>query len=248
VSSALVVSVHDVAVSTAPATLGWMDDLDELGVRASLLVVPGPWRGPGLADDPDLATWLRLQAARGHEVAQHGWVHEPPDPGPAWRRMVNQAVCRGAGEFWSLEEGAARARLLRGRTVLWGAGLDPVGFTPPGWLASPASVRALRSLGYGYTTTHRGVHDLRSGRRLTALALSNRPGSPTERLGCEVVRRAARHAVDRGQVVRIALHPDDRLRPGLREATLATIEACLQGGARSMTYAELVAAHAAPVA
>jgi len=154
---------------------------------------------------------------------------------------VNQAVSRGCGEFWSLEEGAARARLLRGRTVLWGEGLDPEGFTPPGWLASAASVRALRAAGYRYTTDHRGVLDLVRGVRIPAFALSNRPGSAAARMGSRLMRQTARRAVARGGVVRIALHPDDRSSSQLIEATLAVVDECLQAGAQPLTYAQLVA-------
>lgn len=240
----LVVSVHDVAASTADASRAWVHDLDQLGVRCTLLVVPGPWRGPALDDEPELCAWLRRRTAGGDEVAQHGWVHEPPDPGPAWRWAVNRAVSRGCGEFWALAEGAARARLVRGRSLLWSQGLDPVGFTPPGWLASAASVRALRSLGYRYTTSHRGVTDLVSGERHEAFALSNRPDSAAERVGSQLVRLGARRATARGGTVRIALHPEDRGSAALREATLATIAGCLEAGATPTTYAELVAQQA----
>jgi predicted deacetylase len=244
-TATLVVSVHDVAPGTADASRAWVDELDRLGIRSTLLVVPGPWRGPGLADDDELAAWLRGRVAAGHEVAQHGWVHAPPDPGPALRRTVDRAVCRGCGEFWSLSEGAARVRLQRGRQVLWAQGLDPTGFTPPGWLASAASIDALRALGYRYTTSHRGVLDLVTGHRLASFPLSNRPGSPTERLGAELLRRAARRGAERGRLVRVALHPDDLDRPGLRRLTVAALAEALDRGAEPLPYAELVARDAA---
>jgi hypothetical protein len=244
-SGVLVVSVHDVASGTAVASRRWVEHLDRLGIRSTLLVVPGPWRGPGLADDPSLAAWLRDRSAAGHEVAQHGWVHAPPDPGPAWRRAVDRAVCRGCGEFWSLEEGAARTRLLRGRQVLWSQGLDPIGFTPPGWLASAASIRALRSAGYRYTTSHRGVLDLVTGARTWSFALSNRPGSPGERAGVQLLRHIAVQGVEKGRVVRVALHPDDLERPGLERATVAALAEVCERGAEAIPYAELVARRAA---
>lgn len=244
----LVVSVHDVAPATAEATRTWVADLDERGVPASLLVVPGPWRGPGLADAPDLAAWLRHRAADGHEVAQHGWVHAPATPGPVWRWAVNRVVSRGCGEFWALDHEQARVRLQRGRTVLWDAGLDPCGFTPPGWLASNESLLALHELGYRYTTSHRGVLDLVHDERWTVPALSNRPGGRGERLGTQVMGRAARRGVARGRGARIALHPDDLDRPGLREATLTAIDACLEAGAEPVPYATLVARRPAATA
>jgi hypothetical protein len=237
----MVVSVHDVAPATAAASRAWIGELAALGVRATLLVVPGPWRGSCLEGDETMAAWLRAAAVDGHEIAQHGWAHAAAGPSPAWREVVNRAVCRGCGEFWSLDESEARTRLQRGRAVLWAHGLDPVGFTPPGWLASAASVRAMRSLGYRYTTSHRGVTDLVSGRRHAAFALSHRPGGAGERLGAELMRRAARRAVEQGRAVRLALHPADLARPGLREATVATISACLAEGATAVPYAEMVA-------
>jgi len=42
-------------------------------------------------------------------------------------------------------------------------------------------------------------------------------------------------------LVRIALHPDDLHRPGLRDATLRAIESVLRVGAQAMTYADVVA-------
>ncbi|MGH6655287.1 MAG: hypothetical protein ACRDVE_08775, partial [Actinocrinis sp.] len=49
----LVVSIHDVALATAAESARWLADLDGLGVRATLLVVPGPWREPALANAPE---------------------------------------------------------------------------------------------------------------------------------------------------------------------------------------------------
>jgi hypothetical protein len=46
---------------------------------------------------------------------------------------------------------------------------------------------------------------------------------------------ACRNAA-RGGLVRIALHPDDLARPGLRDATLRTIEAVLAAGGHALTY------------
>lgn len=238
----LVVSVHDVAPATAEAARDWCASLDLFGVPASLLVVPGPWRGGALADDPDLAAWLQQRCAGGDEVVLHGWAHAAPPGGPAWRRMVGAAVARGAGEFWTLDEAEARRRLELGRDALGAAGLMADGFTPPGWLASPATLAALRSLGFGFTTGHGGVRDLRTGARHHAPALSHRPGVFGERLGAWLVPAVAARRAAAGRPVRIALHPDDLDRPGLRAATVSAIDAALVAGARPCTYGDVVAA------
>lgn len=51
----IVVSVHDIAPGTAAQTMRWLADLDARGICATLLLMPGPWRGRRLAEDPELA-------------------------------------------------------------------------------------------------------------------------------------------------------------------------------------------------
>ncbi|WP_345433706.1 polysaccharide deacetylase family protein [Actinoallomurus vinaceus] len=237
----LVVSVHDVAPVTAEQTRRWCADADSLGIPVSLLVVPGPWRGTSLADEPGYAEVLRARAAHGDELVMHGWSHQAGPEGSLPRRTVGRLVARGAAEFGALDEVQAADRLMSGRAVLREMGLVACGFTPPGWLASPATNRALRQAGFRYTTSHFGVRDLRSGRLWRGFALSHRPGGAGERLGAVLVKEWARWRARRGGLVRIALHPGDLDRPGLRDTTLRAIEAVLAAGGRAMTYSDVVA-------
>ena len=48
-----------------------------------------------------------------------------------------------------------------------------------------------------------------------------------------------------GGLVRIALHPEDLHRPGLRDTSLRAIEAVLSAGGHAMTYGAVVEAGAA---
>jgi predicted deacetylase len=238
----LVVSVHDVSPATEAQTRRWCADADALGVRVSLLVIPGPWRGASLADCPDYAPVLRERAGRGDEIVLHGWTHAALPGGSAARRAVARVVARGAAEFAAIDTAEATERLDAGRTVLSGLGLAVTGFTPPGWLASPGAVRALSDTGFAYLTTHRGLWRLPQRRLEPAFALSNRPvGGVTERLGSQLMHRWARRGARRGALVRIALHPDDLSRPGLRDRTLRAIESVLAAGGTALTYGELAA-------
>ncbi len=233
----LVVSVHDVAPASAAATGRWCADADALGIPVSLLVIPGPWRGASLADEPGYAEVLRDRVARGDELVLHGWTHVAGPEGPWPRRQVGRAVARGAAEFAALDEAQAGERLSAGRAVLARLGLDTTGFTPPGWLASPAADRALRAAGFRYTTSHFGVKDLRTGRLRRGFALSHRPGGgPAEWVGARLLSGYADWRAHRGGLIRIALHPDDLTRPGLRDTTLRAIEAVLATGAVATTY------------
>jgi uncharacterized protein len=242
----LVVSVHDVAPASALACRAWVRDLDRLGVPASLLVIPGPWRGPSVADDAETAAWLHRRVDAGDEVVQHGWLHEGVPGGARWRQAVGQVVARGCAEFVALDDAAAARRLEWGREALDRVGLAVDGFTPPGWLASPGSLRAMRRLGFRYTTSHLGIHQLvPSGPTVRAPALSHRPGGRGERIAADLLARVSRRSAAAGRGVRIALHPADRARPGLVDATLDAIASVVALGAVPRTYGAVVALAAA---
>ena len=239
----LVVSVHDVAPASFGPSLGWVGELDRMGVPATLLVIPGPWRGQTLAAGTAFVAWLRAARAAGHEIAQHGWSHEAvAGPGHHLRRATGRLLARGCEEFWSLTDDQASARLVRGRTALECAGFAVEGFTPPGWLASPAATESMAAAGFRYTTTHTAVIDLVAQRRHHALVFCHRPGGPLEGAGARLMNAAARHLPRRDRSVRIALHPDEFVQPHLRRASLQAISAALAAGARPATYLDVVGA------
>jgi predicted deacetylase len=91
-------------------------------------------------------------------------------------------------------------------------------------------------LGFRYTTSHAGIHVLPAGPVVRAPALSHRPGGRGERIAAQVLARVARRAAAARRGVRIALHPADRTRPGLVNATLDTIAEVLALGAVPRTY------------
>jgi uncharacterized protein len=239
----LIVSIHDVAPSTAWAARAWAEELDRRHVPATLLVVPGPWEGPPLRLDRDLVAWLHERRQRGDEISQHGWTHRAVAGARAWRRALASVAARGCAEFWSLDTREAKRRIELGRDVLHRAGLAPIGFTPPGWLASTPTREVLADLGYGYTTSRRAVLDLETGESHRVPALSQRPGSAAEALGRSVVDGWARRLVRRAASTRLALHPLDLDNPALVESNLAVIDRVLEAGARARTYRDFVTTH-----
>ena len=95
--------------------------LDELGLHATFFV-----EGLNTELYPDT---LRELDAAGHEVAYHGWRHEPwagLDPGTEWEL---------------LERGVRRMGDL---------GIELAGFRPPGGDLTSASLELLRDLGFAY--------------------------------------------------------------------------------------------------
>lgn len=244
-SATLVVSLHDVAPATARQTEGWLAALDRRGIPVSLLVIPGEWRGRSLCSDAGFVRFVADRAAAGDEIVQHGWRHAAGVDGHGWRSLAQRAVCRGAGEFAAVSEQSALLRLRAGRGAMRQAGLEAAGFTAPGWLHSPGTVKALVSMGFRYTTTHFGVLDLRRGTSIGGLALSNRPGSAAAGIASQLMLRTSRLVSRTGGLVRIALHPDDLDHPGLADSTLTAIDRCLAAGARAVTYGDLLARAAA---
>lgn len=88
---------------------------------------------------PDALTGIE---AAGHEVAYHGWCHEPwVDLSPA---REHELFARGL---------AAMAPL----------GLRPVGFRPPGGALAPSSPRTLAELGFAYCSPAGAGAGLRDG-------------------------------------------------------------------------------------
>lgn len=239
--ASLVVSLHDVAPGSARQTEAWLAALDRRGIPLSLLVIPGEWRGRSLCSDAGFVRFVAGRAAAGDEIVQHGWQHAAGVDGHGWRSIAQRAVCRGAGEFAAVSEQSALLRLRAGRSVMRHVGLEATGFTAPGWMHSPGTMKALAALGFRYTTTHFGVVDLSRGTSIGGLALSNRPGSAAAGIASQLMLRTSRVISRTGGLVRIALHPDDLDHPGLADSTLAAIDRCLATGARAVTYGDLLA-------
>lgn len=239
----VVVSLHDVAASTADATLTWLDHLDRRNVPATLLVVTGPWQGPPIGDDPVLVDHLHQAVVRGHEVAFHGVDHTAVTPlrhRDHARSATGRLLARGCAEFAALHEPEATQRLASGLSELRALGFDVTGFTAPGWLMSPGTLEALRHTNLAYATTQWHVRELSTWRRLRIPALSHRPGSPLGTTAAQALWRVGKHRLDHGRATRLALHPRDLNHPRLQATTLALLDHAMALGARFTTYTHLV--------
>lgn len=238
--SRLVVSIHDVAAATADASRIWLDRLDGIGIPVVLKVVPGPYLDRPLASAPTLVSDLVAAAGRGHEVCLHGWCHRA-EPGTGLRARLGRVVARGAEEFWSLDPIRAERRVRRGLFALRDCGLEPAGFTPPGWLAPRATRDVLAGIGLQWTTDHCGVSDLGEHRRIPATAWCYRGGATETNVGAAVVRRAVRRSARWGGVVRFAVHPVDTEDRWLVDATVELIRDLIEEGAEPTTFGALTA-------
>ncbi|MBU6315924.1 MAG: DUF2334 domain-containing protein [Acidobacteria bacterium] len=240
--SVVIVSLHDVAPATFTESVRWLELVESRGMVASLLVVPGPWRGCQMQGEHEFVSWLHEATGRGHEVALHGWLHtKVEDRLASPLRKTHAALrARGCAEFAHLSEHGARHRLERGLDVLGGAGFEPTGFVPPGWMASAGARAAMASLGFEWTTTQWQIHFLHDATTARIASISQRPGSRVT----DLARRGNRSAIDlvarRHSAVRIALHPDDLRHPELHDDTAWMLDRLTVAGHRSATYGSLV--------
>ncbi|MFZ4719322.1 MAG: DUF2334 domain-containing protein [Ilumatobacteraceae bacterium] len=240
--SVVVVSLHDVAPATFTESARWLDLVTAHGMTASLLVVPGPWRGRQMTGEPEFIAWLHDAQAAGHEIALHGWRHTKVEDRLASPiRKTHAALrARGCAEFAHLSEHGARHRLELGLEVLRDADFHPDGFVPPGWMASTGARAAMAALGFEWTTTQWQVHFLHDNSTARIASISQRPGSRVT----DLARRANRSAIDLAarhrSPVRIALHPDDLRHQELYEDTDWMFRRLAESAHRSVTYGSLV--------
>jgi len=239
----VIVSLHDVASSTAQATLEWLGHLDQRQVPATLLVVTGAWQGAALQQDPTLVDHLHRAVQRGHEVALHGVSHTAVAPRRRrdhTRAVTGRLLARGCAEFATLDRTEATRRLTTGLAELRRLGFDVTGFTPPGWLMSPGTLEALPHTSLSYATTQWHIRELSTWRRLRIPALSHRPDSPLAGAAAQTFLHVGLRRLSLGRTTRIALHPRDLDDRRLLATSLELIDRAQAQGARFTTYIDLV--------
>lgn len=238
----LLVSIHDVTPAHERSLEALYRLLDEVGVRRyALLVVPN-WHGAWpLADFPRFTAGLRQRAAAGAEIVLHGLRH---DEVGQRRTLAHRARTFGRtdreGEFASLDAPEAAARIDQGRAALRAAGLEPVGFVAPAWLARPDLARVARNAGLRFIEDTQALTALAHGERIPAPATCWSTRRAWRRAGSVVVA-AARLRLERARpLVRIAFHPPDAAWPWVLASCRRTLAALLERRA-VITYGEVLA-------
>ncbi|ONI82337.1 DUF2334 domain-containing protein [Saccharothrix sp. ALI-22-I] len=211
----LVVSLSGIGPSTLARCADLADELDRRRVPLSLLLAPRK-AVPGEA-----LNWVRTRVAAGDALVLHGFDHQP-DP-------THRAVSlRRRAEFSALPAHEAGLRLVAARTALARLGLTTDLFAPPGWLASPGTVVALKRHRFAVCADMAGVRDLRTGEvRTGRVRMLSEHWSYLLGTG-----RAAR----RGGLVRIGVDAASLDRLGPREVLLEAVDLALHHGASPMTY------------
>ncbi|MEY2626997.1 MAG: hypothetical protein RJB08_756 [Actinomycetota bacterium] len=235
----LVVSLHDVAPSTAEKSRRWLELLEARSLHVSLLVVPGRWQGSELRSSGSFLSWLRRAESNGHEVVLHGWQHQRSGSPRGSRARIGALLGRGCEEFWSADDAEASQRIADGLATLRDEGFSPTGFVAPGWLMSQATIRALRAASMRYTVTHTRVIDLESLHERRVPVTSQRPNSRLAGAAAYGTLGLAALQLSRAKPIRVAIHPNDIVEPLLRRTNLRLCDNAIGHGYTSMTYRDL---------
>jgi predicted deacetylase len=210
----VVVSVHDIAPSTADDVHWLLDRLDAIGVRRRVLKVVPRWKGvDDLRRDDEvshrLVARLRDEVSQGSEVVFHGLTHqlEGPPLGPWHQRVRVRLFSPRSPEFAGVDPEAARRRLEDGLGDLATLGFDSPGFCPPSWIAPRWVDAVAHAVGFRYILRVNDVRDLDSGidhRWPTAGYMG--VGGRQERL-YELQREVTVRGPIQPQTLRFHLHP-----------------------------------------
>jgi predicted deacetylase len=206
----LLLSIHDVTPALEEPVRRLWELCEERGVRPALFVVPN-WHGSWpLAEHPRFVRWLRERADDGAEIFLHGERHDEQGLRRGWSdelRALGRTACEG--EFLTLDEPRARARLERGTALLRRLGLPPIGFVAPAWLAREDTARAAFDCGLLLGEDECSVHLHQRATRLPSPVV-RWSGRTAVRARLSALVADARWMLQSHHwLVRLALHPGD---------------------------------------
>lgn len=224
----LLASIHDVG----PRFEREIDLLADLftrrlgSARFAMLVVPNHWGEAPLRAGTPFAAKLRGWADAGVEMFVHGWFHRDTARHIGAARLKARWMTASEGEFLGLDQGEAARRMADGQSLIEDiTGRTVAGFIAPAWLYGAGAHAALAQSGFALAEDHFSVWSPRSGQRLArgpVVTWASR--SAPRRLSSRAVAAAARLALHRQRVVRIAAHPGDTTRPELLQSITRTLD------------------------
>ncbi len=218
----LLVSVSGVREATRDAAIGFAEEMDQRGVRLSLLVAPRLKGGYRLTEDPTTLAWLHGRCGRGDAVVLHGYDQA--------------ATKRRRAEFATLPRHEALLRLTAADRTMEQVGLRTRLFAAPRWDVSAGATAALPELGFRLSLGLTGIYDLERNSVQKARVYGMGEGFRAEPWWCRALILGAARTARRGGVLRLAVSAAQLGRPGPRQALLDAVDLALYHGARSEVY------------
>ena len=208
----LVVSLHDVSPVTQESCARILEQLAEVGVReTSLLVVPDFHGKASVREHPEFQQWLSSQVAAGHEPVLHGYYHRrqsKPGDSPL-ATFTTEFYTAGEGEFFDLDRDEALKLLQRGLATFSFLPRGITGFVAPAWLLGSEAREAVRLARFRYTTSVGGVWMFKDNRRIPSRSLVWSTRSSWRQI-VSLGWNSSLASVLRGAgLLRIGIHPPD---------------------------------------
>jgi predicted deacetylase len=234
---AVLLVLHDVAPSTWTDYQPFVEAVDALGnVPMTWLVVPNFHRHNTLDAHPAFCRMLDTRAARGDELALHGYFHDDQEPRPTTPRdWFMRRVYTHEGEFYRLSRETALARLRDGIDVFQRHGWPLHGFVAPAWLMSDGTRQALCELPFSYTSDPQHLYRLPDFTAIDAPGLVWSARSAWRRGLSKLVCEQREQRWCQAPVIRLGLHPVDMRHRFSRDYWLHTLERLLNEGRVPMT-------------
>ncbi|MEP6765518.1 MAG: polysaccharide deacetylase family protein [Gemmatimonadaceae bacterium] len=210
----LLVSIHDVTPAFDESARVLWNLCRDNGATPALLVVPN-WHGEWpLVQHPDFVQWIRECALAGAEILLHGERHDevglPRTPADSLRAFGRTAR---EGEFLTLDEASAYARIQRGLHLFHDLAINPIGFVPPAWLAREETFAAVKRCGLGVSEDEDGIRVHARNVRMSAPAIRWSGRTPF-RARASALLASWRWQTQRCKpLMRLALHPQDLSSP-----------------------------------
>lgn len=232
--------LHDVAPQTWIDYQPFVETVDAMGnVPMTWLVVPDFHRHNPLDAHPGFRRLLSARLERGDELVLHGYFHcdEGPPPRTPYDWFMRR-VYTHEGEFYSLSENAALARLHAGLELFQRYNWPLQGFVAPAWLMSPGTRQALRQLPLRYTSGPQHLYRLPDFSPIAAPGLVWSARSAWRRKASRLLSLQRERRWQQAAVIRLGLHPVDMRHPDSRQYWLDTLERLLEQGRQPLTKAD----------
>ncbi|QBF28291.1 DUF2334 domain-containing protein [Pseudomonas tructae] len=233
----LLLVLHDVAPQTWPDYQPFVEAVDTLGdIPMTWLVVPDFHKCNPLEQAPGFRLMLDRRLQRGDEMALHGYFHTDDSPPPrSLRDYLLRRVYTREGEFYSLGQAQAQARLEAGIELFQRYGWPLAGFVAPGWLMSDGTRQVLRQLPLRYTSDPQHIYHLPEFDPIPAPGLVWSARSNWRRGVSKILCHAYEVQLRHAPVIRLGVHPVD-MRHGLsRQYWLKTLQRLLHQGREPLT-------------
>ncbi|ADG80194.1 Deacetylase OS=Tsukamurella paurometabola (strain ATCC 8368 / DSM / CCUG 35730 / CIP 100753/ JCM 10117 / KCTC 9821 / NBRC 16120 / NCIMB 702349 / NCTC 13040)OX=521096 GN=Tpau_3616 PE=4 SV=1 [Tsukamurella paurometabola] len=221
-SSPLYVSVSSLSDSTRREAQRFAEQMDERGVRVSLLVAPrlkGKYR---LLDDPATQAFLRERRAAGDAIVLNGYDQA--------------ATKRRRAEFSTLGAHEAKLRLAAADRVLEQIGLRTRVFAAPRWNASTGALLALPGAGFRVNLGYTAITDLTTGTEEKARVLGIGDGFLSEPWWCRALLTQSNRIARRGGTLRLSVDARRLASSTVSRTVLDAVDLALHHDAVPLVY------------